>query len=172
VGKRGDFRRLSQKDALYVYFWRVYYITTVVYYRTAQKLTTKKPPLIKNNTYTLYIKRANQLNQTGRYRAWLTAKIRPLGLIGCLITKQTSKQTSKRGLFISKSDHQLCSHRFFKACHAWCHSRGPVKCYIWRHFPNWLPNNFSFGRWHLLIFSTQIRIVSIPKLLLSASGPS
>ena len=33
----------------------------------------------------------------------MTAKIRPLGLIGCLITKQTSKQTSKRGLFISKS---------------------------------------------------------------------
>jgi len=33
----------------------------------------------------------------------LTTKIRPLGLISCLITKQTNKQTSKRGLYIRKS---------------------------------------------------------------------
>jgi len=74
----------------------------IVYYRTHQE-PLYLLPLTKRNTYILYIKRANQLNQTGRCRAWLTAKIRPLGLIGYLITKQTSKQTSKRGLFISKS---------------------------------------------------------------------
>jgi hypothetical protein len=108
VGKRGDFRGLSQKTRSNIYFRRVYYITIVVYYGTTHQEPIYLLPLTKSNTYILYIKRTNQLNQTGRCRAWLTAKIKPLGLIGCLITKQTSKQTSKRGLFISKSAISRC----------------------------------------------------------------